>query len=263
MTFGVGGRIGWNEVQREASELVVLATSRGAVLRLVGSTGIRMHCPSAAEAMETLERPAKDIDVICPSGDRKEIRALFEERGYQVDREMLVATEGTRYAFSRPDGIVIDLFVDRLEFCHTIELRDRLRRHLHTIPIEDLLLQKLQIVEQMPSDVLDTAALLATHTLGDGDDPETIDRRYIGGLLARDWGFHHTVVRNLTEFDVRVARGEVRGLSGETVTVVRERAGALLETVASAPKTLAWKIRAKVGERVQWWEDVPLERQHY
>lgn len=263
MTSREGGRIGWAELQGEASELVGLATSRGVVLRLAGSTGIRLHCAPAAEAMDALERPAKDIDVICASGDRKEIRALFEERGYQVDREMLVATEGTRYAFSRPDGIVIDLFVDRLEFCHTIELRDRLDRHVQTIPIEELLLQKLQIVELMPSDVVDTAALLATHALGEGDDPEAIDRGYIAGLLARDWGFHETVTRNLAKLDERVARGDVGGLSDEQASAVRERASGLLETVTSAPKTLAWKLRAKVGKRAQWWEDVPLEREHY
>jgi hypothetical protein len=263
MTPGEGGRIGWTELQHEASELVALASSGGAVLRLVGSAGIRLHCGPAADAMDALERPAKDIDVICPSGDRNEIRRLLEERGYQVDREMLVATEGTRFAFSRHDGIVIDLFVDRLEFCHTIDLRDRLSSRAPTIPIEDLLLQKLQIVELMPSDVVDTAALLATHALGEGDDPETIEGGYIAGLLARDWGFHHTVMRNLAMLDERVQRGDVGGLGAEKAIVVRERAGALLDAVAAAPKTLAWKLRAKVGERAQWWEDVPLEREHY
>ena len=263
MTPDAGGRVGWAEVQREAVELVASAASRGAVLRLVGSTGIRMHCSSARDVMESLERPAKDIDLICPAGDRNEIRALLEERGYRVDQEMLVATEGTRYAFTRADGIEIDLFVDRLEFCHTIELRDRLGRHLQTIPIEDLLLQKLQIVEQMPSDVLDLAALLATHPLGDDDDAETIDRRYIVGLLGRDWGFHHTVVRNLAQFDSRIENNEVRGLSSDMASVVLERAAALLAAIDSAPKALAWKLRAKVGERAQWWEDVPDERQHY
>lgn len=54
MTSGEGGRLGWPEVQREASELVVSATSRRAVLHLVGSTENRMHCPAAGEAMETL-----------------------------------------------------------------------------------------------------------------------------------------------------------------------------------------------------------------
>jgi hypothetical protein len=263
MSAGGGRTVTWAEVEREAHELLAAAAGRGAVLRLVGSTGIRLHCARAAEAMAELDRPAKDIDLICLARDRNEVRELVEERGYEVDREMLVSTEGTRYAFSRADGIDIDLFVERLEFCHTLELRDRLERHDETIPIEDLLLQKLQIVQQMPSDVLDTTALLATHAVGEGDDPETIDRRYVGGLLGRDWGFHHTVRRNLTEFDARIANDEVGGLSTDTATVVRERAAALLETIESAPKTLVWKVRAKVGERAQWWEDVPLDREHY
>lgn len=263
MTKGKAGGIGWGEVQREASELVAAATSRGAVLRLVGSTGIRMHCDPARELMEALRRPAKDIDVICPAADRNEVRALFEERGYLVDQEMLVATEGTRYAFTRADGIEIDLFVDRLEFCHTLELRERLGRHAQTIPIEDLLLQKLQIVDQMPSDLVDTIALIATHAVGDGDDPETIDRGYVADLLARDWGFHRTVSSNLAKFDSRLAHDEVHGLSAETAHVVRERAAALLNVIESAPKALAWKLRAKVGERMQWWDDVDAEREHY
>jgi hypothetical protein len=263
MTSSAGGRRGWAELEREAAALVDSAASHGAVLRLVGSTGIRMHCRPAQETMDSLDRPFKDIDLICAAADRKKVRALFEERGYNVDNEMLVATEGTRYAFTRADGIDIDLFVDRLEFCHTIELRDRLGRHIRTIPIEDLLLQKLQIVEQMPSDVIDTAALLATHTLGDGDDPETINRRYVGGLLARDWGFHHTVVRNLAGISARIENNEVRGLSTGLAGLVRERAANLLDAIEAAPKALAWKLRAKVGERAQWWEDVPDERQHY
>jgi hypothetical protein len=213
--------------------------------------------------MDALARPAKDIDVICRAGDRNAVRRLVEERGYQVDREMLVATEGTRYAFSRNDGMIIDLFVDRLEFCHTIDLRDRLANHAHTIPIEDLLLQKLQIVELMPSDVVDAAALLATHAVGEGSDPETIDSGYIAALLARDWGFHHTVMGNLAVLDECVRRGDVDGLGAALTTAVRERADALRETVAAAAKTLAWKLRAKVGERAQWWEDVPAEREHY
>jgi hypothetical protein len=252
MTPGVGGRIRWDEVQEEASALVAAATRRGAVLRLVGSTGIRMHCGAAREEMDALARPAKDIDLICRATDRTVVRAVFEESGYRVDQEMLVATEGTRFAFTRPDGIEIDLFVDRLEFCHTLELRDRLGHHERTIPIEDLLLQKLQIVEQMPSDIVDTTVLLATHPLGDDDDPETIDRRYVAGLLARDWGFHHTVAANLERVVSSIEPGDVR-----------DRAAALLDAIDSAPKALSWKMRAKVGERMQWWEEVAVEREHY
>jgi hypothetical protein len=256
-------RPGWADVQIEAQEIVAEAASRGALLRLVGSAGIRMHCPSAEATMAALERPAKDIDLVCRSSDRNNVRTLLEERGYEVDRDALVALEGSRFAFRRADGLEVDVFVDRLEFCHTIELGNRLDRHPLTAPIEDLLLQKLQIVDQMPSDITDTAALLATHDVGDNDDPEVLDRRYIGGLLGRDWGFHRTATGNLEQLEGRLAAGEVGRLGSDATTVVTQRAEALLEAIRAAPKSLAWKVRAKVGERVAWWDEVQDEREHY
>jgi hypothetical protein len=256
--------LAWADVQAEAREIVTEAAGRGALLRLVGSAGIRMHCAQAEATLAALGRPAaRDIDAVCRRSDRNQIRTLLEERGYETDRDVLVALEGTRFVFRRPDGLEIDLFVDRLEFCHTIELGQRLDRHQVTIPIEDLLLQKLQIVEQMPSDITDTAALLATHDVGDSDDPEVLDRRYISRLLGRDWGFHRTVVGNLEKLETHLAAGEVRGLTIETKSVITQRVKALLEAIDAAPKSLAWKVRAKVGERVAWWEDVQEERGHY
>jgi hypothetical protein len=235
----------WGAVQREAVELVAAAGARGCQLRLVGSAGVRLHCPPAAAALDRLGRPAKDIDVVCRHEDRKGLRRLLEERGWLVDRDLLVAMEGQRYAFRNPaSGLELDVFVDKLEFCHTIELRDRLARREVTVPVEDLLLQKLQIVTPTVTDRMDARALLATHpvatTQGDG---EAIDGGYVAGLLARDWGFHRTATANL----------RVLGAEGGAVA---ERADALLAAIDAAPKSVRWRARARLGERVQWWQDV-------
>jgi hypothetical protein len=234
---------GWDQVQPEAAVLVAAASDRGLTLRLVGSAGIRLHCAAAAGALDRRRRPAKDIDLVCAREHRKGVRALLEERGYQVDRDLLVAMEGTRYAFAHPASkIELDLFVDRLQFCHTIELRGRFARHAVTIPVEDLLLQKLQIVQPVTTDLLDLAALLETHEVCPGPaSDESIDAGYVAGLLARDWGFHHTATANLQR--------------------LRADAGApgvdrLLAAIEAAPKSLKWRARARVGERVQWWQDV-------
>ncbi|MGH2814155.1 MAG: hypothetical protein ACRDLC_03255, partial [Actinomycetota bacterium] len=161
---GQAPRPGWAAVHEAAVALVDEAGARGQVLRLVGSTGIRLHCPPAAAALDRLGRPAKDIDVVCRHEDRKGLRRLLEERGWEVDRDLLVAMEGRRFSFRHPpSGLELDVFVDRLEFCHTIELRDRLDARELTVPVEDLLLQKLQIVRQTVTDRMDAAALLATH----------------------------------------------------------------------------------------------------
>jgi hypothetical protein len=244
-------RPGWEAVQREAVELVAEAGARGMVLRLVGSTGIRLHCAPAAEALDRLGRPAKDIDVVCRREDRTGLRRLLEERGWQVDRDLLVAMEGRRYAFRHPSGgLDLDVFVDRMEFCHTIELRDRLGRREVTVPVEDLLLQKLQIVRPTVTDAMDAGALLATHPVGAVSGGEDIDPGYVAGLLARDWGFHRTATANL-----QALRSSAEGGNGSG-RLVGDRAGALLAAIDAAPKSVRWRARARLGERLQWWQDV-------
>ena len=105
--------------------------------------------------MDALGRPAKDLDLVVRASDRGKLRALIEERGYEIDRDLLVAMEGHRFAFRHPGtGIDLDVFVGKLEFCHTIELGDRWQHHQVTLPIEDLLLQKLQVNEVTQSDLI-------------------------------------------------------------------------------------------------------------
>jgi hypothetical protein len=244
-------RPGWVAVQREAVELVAEAGARGMVLRLVGSTGIRLHCAPAAEALDRLGRPAKDIDVVCRREDRTRLRRLLEERGWQVDRDLLVAMEGRRYAFRHPSsGLDLDVFVDRMEFCHTIDLRDRLGRREVTVPVEDLLLQKLQIVRPTVTDTMDAGALLATHAVGGAAGGEEFDPGYVAGLLARDWGFHRTATANLQALRSGAEAGNGSG------RLVGDRAAALLAAIDAAPKSVRWRARARVGERLQWWQDV-------
>jgi hypothetical protein len=244
----------WGQIHAAAADLVAAAGREDVTVRVVGSAGIRMHCAEAAAAMDAVERAAKDLDLVVRSSDRGRLRALLEARGYVVDRDLLVAMEGQRYAFRHPGHeLDVDVFVERLEFCHTIELDGRWERHPTTIPIEDLLLQKLQVHELTDSDVVDAAVVLATHEVGPAGDPERIDRDYVAGVLAGDWGFHRDATANLDR--VRAAGGRV-GLSDARTRRVEEGAAALGDAIAQARKSMAWRMRARVGERMQWWEDV-------
>jgi hypothetical protein len=245
----------WHEIEAEAADLVGSATEQGITVRVVGSTGIRMHCAQALTAMDDVERAAKDLDVVVRSGDRNRLRSLLEARGYVVDRDLLVAMEGQRFAFHHPErDLCLDVFVERLQFCHTIELGGRWERHATTIPIEDLLLQKLQVHELTDCDVIDAAVVLATHHVGPAGDQERIDRDYVAGVLAGDCGFHRDATANLDR--VREAAGRQVPLSAERVRRVHDAAVALGEAIAQAHKSMAWRMRARVGERMQWWEDV-------
>jgi hypothetical protein len=223
--------------------------------------------------MDRLGRPAKDIDFIVPQRHRKGMRRFLEDRGYVIDRDLLIAMEGRRYSFTHPGhGTELDVFVERLEFCHTIEVSDRLDAHPVTIGLEELLLQKVQIIEMTTTDVIDSGALLATHDVsGAPDETETgtgavagsaaggcaeaIDGGRIARLLARDWGFHHTATRNLRR--VRDGAGDaVTDFGPELNARVRERAGQLLDAIDAEPKNARWRMRDRIGERKQWWQDV-------
>jgi Uncharacterised nucleotidyltransferase len=246
----------WQQLQAEALTVVAAAAEQDVPVRVVGSGGIRLHCDPAGELMDAVDRPAKDIDLVVLREDRKTVRRLLESRGYEVDRDLLVAMEGRRYTFSHPaTGTDVDVFVERLDFCHPIDVRDRLRLHPVTIPIDELLLQKLQIVEMTETDVLDVGILLATHPVG-GGGPEAVDADRIAALLARDWGFHHTVCRNLDRISGAGLPAHLTGQVAAGVTALRT-------AIDAAPKSMGWRMRDKVGERKQWWQDVDEKEATY
>ena len=131
----------WDQLEAEALDLVPAAAAGGVTLRVVGSAGIRLHCAGPAGLMDALGRPAKDIDFVVPQGHRKGMRRFLEARGYVIDRDLLIAMEGRRYSFSHPGtGVDIDVFVERMEFCHTVEVAGRMDKHPMTICPDDLLL---------------------------------------------------------------------------------------------------------------------------
>lgn len=202
--------------------------------------------------MVSRDRRPKDIDLVTRKRDRRELRRFFDSEGYEADRDMLVAMEGTRYLFrNRERGIDVDVWVDVLDLCHRLNVSNRLGDG-PTLTIEDLLLSKLQIVELTPSDIEDLACMLSTHQLGKGsDDPEVIDVTYIAGILGDDWGFWRTATENLKKF------------AGHSSPEVRPQVERLLNPIETSPKTLRWKVRARIGERVQWWQDVDIPRDTY
>jgi hypothetical protein len=73
-------------------------------------------------------------------------------------------------------------------------------------------------------------------------------------VLAGDWGFHRDATANLDR--VRDAAGRLVPLSAERARRVGDAASALGEAIAQARKSRGWRMRARLGERMQWWEDV-------
>ena len=154
------------------------------------------------------------------------------------------------------------MLVDRLHMCHTVEFAGRLKRMPVTLDLSDLLLTKLQIVELNEKDAQDVLYLCSAYPVREGDEPGTIGLDRIRPVVGNDWGWWRTVTMNLDRISA-LASGDGRGLvpAGAKHDPV-EQLGVLREATEAAPKSLRWKARAKVGDRVRWYE-MPEETPHH
>lgn len=244
-----------------ALELVQDARKNGIEFRILGSLAYRLHCPANVHLFDEMKRDLTDVDLAASSRQRKEARAFLENLGYEIDRDLLVATEGKRYAFTEPrSGMVVDIFFDELFFCHPIPLRERLPLDYPTITPTDLLLEKMQIVEINPKDIKDSLVLLLEHPI-DSTGDDAIDADYIAKLLARDWGFYYTVTRNLELLHEHLADYEALDEPGRKR--VSERVHEVTKAIEEEPKTSKWKVRARIGPRKRWYQEVAEKSQTY
>ena len=94
--------------------------------------------------------------------------------------------EGTRLVAEHPGiGMHLDVFLDKLEFCHTVRWNGRLEHEEDTIPLAELLIQKMQIVEINEKDLIDTIMLLLEYpsaTRTTRRSTSTASRRLCEGL---------------------------------------------------------------------------------
>lgn len=217
-------------------------------LRLLGGIAIWLCSPSAA-AHPRLKRDYPDIDFVGLRAQSREISDLFELLGYEPNRRFNALHGYRRLIFYGPLGHV-DLFLDRFEMCHTVDLRQRLLEGYLTLPVADLLVTKLQIVELNPKDLRDTLTLLLDHDVGLEESPDLIDLSYLSGLTGADWGLFTTLSDNLA----RTLEAVPEFLNEEEGQRVTARIRALLDAMEQSPKTVKWHLRAKVGRRVEWYE---------
>jgi hypothetical protein len=164
------------------------------------------------------------------------------------------ATGRHRQIFNDKDGNkAVDVFLGKLEMCHVIDFENRLEVDSPTIPLAELFLQKLQIVQLNEKDIQDTMVLLLEHDIGQSDNEE-VNARQVCSVLAREWGFYHTVTRNLERVNGYLHENEI--FSNSDKSLVTGRIDKIRQRIEAAPKTMAWKMRARVGLSVKWYNVV-------
>lgn len=231
-----------------AREAIAAADLVDVPMRLVGGLAFYALVQSAREG--ALARSYKDFDVVVPPKASGATSKVLEGLGFIPNKHFNALHGARRLIFSSPEGFPVDVLVGEFVMCHRIDVASGLDRHPLTIAPADLLLSKLQIVQIEDKDLADAAAFLLD--LHPGDGGFDVDR--FVEPLADDWGFHRTVEINLGKLrDFARAKLEP-GLAG----LVGQRLEMLADAMVAATKSLRWKLRAKVGERVQWY-DLPEE----
>src|SRR5215467_3864969 len=238
----------------EAMALAEGAAKAGIGLKLLGGLAVRVLCPDYPPRL----RRDQDIDFACLSKERKKVAAYLADSGCQADR-MFNSLNGDRQMyFLAPSGRPIDVMVDRLTMCHTLDLRPSFGRQRLTVDAIDVLLSKLQIVELNEKDARDIIYMLSALPLsGEG---VSLDTDRYGKLLGADWGWWRTVTGNLAKLPGLIAAKPELVPAGAAFDPLEE-IRRLSQLADDAPKTVKWRLRSNVGDRVRWYE-LPEEVAH-
>jgi hypothetical protein len=249
----------------EAAAIIAAAEERGVQLRLLGAIAVIKHCPEFIWLHEATKRELTDIDFVAYGKQRPNVGELLTEMGYATKgggaggvtmevwtgREIYVDPRGQRHS--------VDIFYDKLDFCHPVEFKGRLELDSPTIPLTDIVLEKLQIVEINEKDLKDLMIMFLEHPVnaaGNGGREE-IDGDYIAKRFANDWGFYYTA--NLNFDKVLSFLPRYAAFTPEHRETIGARIAELREAIERKPKSLGWKARARVGPRKKWYRDVAEE----
>ncbi|MEO8687299.1 MAG: hypothetical protein ABI611_03640 [Solirubrobacteraceae bacterium] len=231
----------------QATAVVDRAQEAGIVVRLIGGVAVALHSPSASH--RALRREYADIDFVAGAVDRRALDELLAEVGYFPDKRFNSLHGKTRRLYFDESGSrQVDVFMSHFKMCHELPLGERLTVDSPTVPLAELFLTKAQIVQLNQKDLLDLLALLADHPVGDGDD-ETINADRVAKLCGADWGLAKTVTLTLD----RIAEA-VADAAGVDAPAIESRVEQIRRAIDEAPKSMRWRARARVGERVPWYE---------
>jgi len=238
------------DIVEETHRLVESAEKQGITLRLFGGMAIRLQCPSATH--RSLERKYADIDFMGLKQQSRELKKFFPEMGYSPRKIFNTMSGDKRLIFNDIDrGRRVDIFLDKFEMCHKFDFSNRLTLAELTIPLADLLATKLQVVEITEREYKDIIALVSDHDMGDSDAPGIVNVAYLAQLCADDWGLYKTFTINIDNIQKAL---DIYQLDPKEKKMVHDRLNNLSARVEKQPKSMGWKMRAKVGEKKRWYE---------
>jgi len=240
------------DIVLEADRLLGAAGEADVPVRLVGGLAVRAHLPAGTEPI--IVREYKDIDLVTLKGRGRAVSAFMTEQGYEADR-VFNTTNGHRRLlyYDVPHQRQVDVFVGAFEMCHSIPITERIETHPTAVPLAELMLTKMQIVELNAKDQADILTILYHHDVAEDDGGgNAVNAARVAQLCAGDWGLWRT-----TKLNVERTRDALAGsaLTPDQAAVVRERLDRLWERIERESKSTKWKMRNRVGDKVRWYEE--------
>ena len=235
----------------EAQMIVRAAKESGVTLRLIGGFAIRFHCHGKHSAHL---RAYNDIDLFGLSKESERISLVFRKLGYSPNAEYNFLYGQTRLQFiDEKRQKSVDVFLDKFRMGHTLDFRRRLSLDDLTIPITDLLLTKLQVVQLSAKDVKDIIAIVEDHEITHNEGSEILNVDRIADQCSKDWGLYKTIAQDLEKVD-QLIREEEFGVVDDQELVLK--LNTIHDSIMNRKKSLRWTLRALIGTRVRWYREV-------
>jgi hypothetical protein len=240
----------------EGKRITEAAQQKGIYLRVMGPLALHYYFMEHIDLYARLERLGDryftDIDYAAYGKTRKHLMDFFKTQGYDCDLATMAMTGKTRHIYFGGKVPMIDVFIDELNYCHKVTFEGRLDKDPYSIPLADILLQKLQIWEINDKDYKDIEFLFIVSEFGD-DDERKINQSYIAKRFADDWGFWYTATTNLDRVKQHV--DTVAALTDDEKAKVKAMADQLRARIDAEPKTKGWEKRAKKGTKKIWYNE--------
>jgi hypothetical protein len=241
-----------------AQDIAEQARKENVMLRVLGAAAFRIHCPNNIKVHDALGRALSDVDFMSYTKERDKVERFFTGPALKYETIKAAVTPGLfigRCIFIDKSGARphVDVFLDRLDMNHQIDFKGRLEVDFPTIPLAELLLEKVQIVHINEKDIKDSIVLFLEHDVGEGDK-ETINLPRIVKIMSEDWGFYYTTTMNLNKIKSFLPKYDV--LTEEQRGLVASRIDRLLQAIENSSKSFKWKMRARVGPSKKWYTEV-------
>src|SRR5512135_174282 len=121
------GRAERDKFENELKRILKASADAGVLMRVIGSLAFQMHCPKYGYLQQAMGRAYTDIDFAAYGKQTKPIQELMARLGYVDNQEVFIVSGGTRSIFDRAEiGLHIDIFWEKLDFCHVIRWAGRL-----------------------------------------------------------------------------------------------------------------------------------------